>query len=126
MYLIDTDILIDVQRGHTPALHWFAGLSEIPSVPGFVIMELIQGANNKQQVRQVLQLVAPLPVIWPSERDCTRALSDFIAYRLSHNMGLIDALIASCAVANNATLCTFNFKHYQMIPKLKIEQPYSR
>ncbi|MDZ7957227.1 MAG: hypothetical protein RMY34_04880 [Aulosira sp. DedQUE10] len=42
MYLLDTDILIDIQRGHAPAITWFASLSELPSVPGFVVMELIK------------------------------------------------------------------------------------
>lgn len=129
MYLLDTDItdiLIDIQRGHTPAIAWFASLSEIPSIPGFVVMELIQDAQNKQKVRQALQLVAPLPVVWPIETDCARALSDFTVYHLSNNVGLIDALIAACAVGRNATLCTFNVKHYRIIPELNIEQPYSR
>lgn len=126
MHLLDTDILIDIQRGYAPALAWFALLPEIPSVPGFVVMELIQDAQNKQQVRKVLQLVAPLPVIWPTEADCARALSDFTAYHLSHKVGLIDALIAGCAVGHNATLCTFNVKHYRIIPELTMEQPYAR
>ena len=126
MYLLDTDILIDIQRGYPPALSWFASLSQVPSVPGFVVMELIQGTDNKKQVQRVLKLVAPLPVIWLTQADCDRALSDFIAYRLSHNIGLIDTLIAACAVGNNATLCTFNVKHYRMIPRLKLEQPYGR
>jgi len=126
MYLVDTDIIIDIQRGFEPALAWFASLSELPSVPGFVVMELIQDAQNKQQVRQVLQLVAPLPITWPTETDCARALSDFTAYHLSHKIGLIDALIASCAVGRSFTLCTFNVKHYQVISGLSLEQPYSR
>jgi predicted nucleic acid-binding protein len=126
MYLLDTDILIDIQRGHTPAIAWFASLSEIPSIPGFVAMELIQDAQNKQKVRKALQLVAPLPIVWPTETDCARALSDFTVYHLSNNVGLIDALIAACAVGRNATLCTFNVKHYRVIPELNIEQPYSR
>jgi predicted nucleic acid-binding protein len=89
-------------------------------------MELIQDAQNKQQVRKALQLVAPLPVIWPTETDCARALSDFTVYHLSNKVGLIDALIAACAVGRGATLCTFNVKHYQIIPELNMEQPYSR
>jgi predicted nucleic acid-binding protein len=89
-------------------------------------MELIQDAQNKQQVRKVLQLVAPLPIVWPTETGCARALSDFTAYHLSHKIGLIDALIAACAVGYNATLCTFNVKHYRVIPGLRLEQPYSR
>ena len=46
MILLDTDILIDVQRGVAPAVEWFRQLDELPAVPGFVVMELIQGANN--------------------------------------------------------------------------------
>ncbi|MBF2096884.1 MAG: VapC toxin family PIN domain ribonuclease [Gloeomargaritaceae cyanobacterium C42_A2020_066] len=91
MYLLDTDILIDIQRGFTPALGWFASLQELPSIPGFVVMEMIQDAQNKQQIRKALQLVAPLPVVWPTETDCMRALSDFTAYHLSHKVGLIDS-----------------------------------
>jgi len=45
MYLLDTDVLIDIQRGHAPAIAWFCSLSEVPSVPGFVVMELIQDAQ---------------------------------------------------------------------------------
>ena len=126
MYLVDTDVMIDIQRSFGPALAWFASLSELPNIPGFVVMELIQDAQNKQQVRKVLQLVAPLAIIWPTETDCARALSDFTAYHLSHKVGLIDALIAACAVGRNATLCTFNVKHYQVISGLSMEQPYSR
>ena len=126
MYLVDTDVMIDIQRGYTPAITWFASQSELPSIPGFVVMELIQNTKNKQQVRTVLQMVAPLPIVWPTETDCARALSDFTAYHLSHKVGLIDALIAACAVGRHATLCTFNVKHYRIIPGLMIEQPYER
>lgn len=126
MYLLDTDILIDIQRGHAPAIAWFASLPLIPSVPGFVVMELIQDAQNTQQVRNALKLVAPLPVIWPTEVDCSRALSNFTTYHLSHSLGLLDALIAACAVGRGATLCTFNLKHYRVVPFLVTEQPYTR
>jgi predicted nucleic acid-binding protein len=44
MYLLDTDILIDIQRGHVSALEWFRSLQQLPAVPGFVVMELIQDA----------------------------------------------------------------------------------
>ncbi len=126
MYVLDTDILIDVLRGHQPAIDWFTNLQEIPSVSGFVVMELIQNAQNKQKVNQVLKLIAPLPIIWLTELDCNRALADFSQYHLSDGVGLLDALIAHCAIGQNATLCTFNIKHYRVIPNLKITQPYTR
>ena len=49
MYLLDTDILIDIQRSYAPALAWFTSLIDLPSVPGFVVMELIQDAQNARQ-----------------------------------------------------------------------------
>jgi hypothetical protein len=75
--------MIDIQRSYPPALPWFASVSELPSIPGFVVMELIQEAQNKQQVRQVLQMVAPLQIVWPAETDCVRALSDFTSAKSS-------------------------------------------
>lgn len=126
MYLLDTDLLIDIQRGHAPAIAWFTSLPEVPSVPSFVVISLIQDAQNTQQVRNALKLVAPLPLVWATEADCARALSDFTSYHLSHNLGLLDALIAACAVGRGATLCTFNLKHYRVIPGLITTQPYTR
>src|SRR5438876_10077190 len=113
MDLVDTDVLIDVQRGHPPALAWFAGLTALPAVPGFVVMELVQNARNGREARQARKLVAPLQVVWPTEADCARALSDFTVYHLSQGMGLQDALIGACAVGLSATLNSFNQKHYQ-------------
>lgn len=126
MLLLDTDVLIDVQRGYAPALDWFANLAELPSVPGLVVMELIQDAKDTHQVRQALRLVSPLPVVWPTQADYDRALSDFTAYHLSHRLGLLDSLIAACAVGLSADLCTFNLKHYRVVPGLTTVQPYPR
>ncbi len=56
-------LLIDIQRGYAPALAWFTGITDLPSIPGLVVMELIQDAQNMQQVRRALRLVAPLPII---------------------------------------------------------------
>lgn len=126
MLLLDTDILIDIQRGHPPAVSWFESLNELPSIPGLVAMELIQDASNSQQVRKALKLVAPLPIVWPTEVDCYHAFSTFTAYHLSDNLGLVDSLIGACAVGLSATLCTFNVKHYKVVPGLSMEQPYAR
>jgi predicted nucleic acid-binding protein len=126
VYLLDTDILIDIQRGYAPAVAWFGALEELPFVPGLVVMELVQAAQNTGQVQKARKLVAPLPIVWPTETDCAMALSDFMAYHLSHKLGLLDALIAACAVGLEATLCTFNLKHYQVVASLTTFQPYEK
>lgn len=126
METVDTDVLIDVRRGHPPAVAWFAGLTAFPAVPGLVVTELIQDARNAREIRRALKLIAPLPVIWPTAADCARALADFTAYHLSHSLGLLDALIASCAVGASATLNTFNEKHYRVVPGPVTARPYTR
>lgn len=126
MILLDTDVLIEIQRGRPQALAWLSGLTELPAVPGFAAMELIQGAQNSQQVRDALKLVAPLTIVWPTEADYVRALSDFAALHLTQGLGLLDSLIAACALGRSATLCTFNTKHYRAVEGLAIQEPYKR
>ncbi len=126
MDLVDTDVLIDVQRKHPPAVERFASLTDLPAVPGFVAMELIQDARNTREIRQALKLIAPMSIIWPTENDCARALSDFTTYHLSHHLGLLDALIAACAVGRQAVLFTFNVKHYGVVTGLHVAEPYRR
>jgi predicted nucleic acid-binding protein len=126
MRLLDTDILIDVQRRYQPAVEWLATLNELPGVPGFVVMELYQDAPDTRRIREVDELIAPLAVVWPNERDCQRALSDFRALHLSHGVGLLDALIGATAIGLNATLVTFNLRHFRPLMGLITEQPYSK
>ncbi len=126
MDLLDTDILIDVQRGHPPAIQWFAGLTELPAIPGYVVMELIQDARDQREVSNALKLVAPFRIVWPNAADCAKALSDFTAHHLGHGLGLIDALIAATARGLDASLLTFNEKHYRVLQDLRTGKPYSR
>jgi predicted nucleic acid-binding protein len=132
MRLLDVDVLVDIQRQHPPAAAWYHSLTELPSVPGLVVMELVQDAQNRRQVQEALRLVKPLPVVWPTDAECDRALKDFIDYHLSHSLGLLDALIAACAIGRGATLCTFNVKSTRfagtrrVIAGLVTEQPYNR
>lgn len=126
MELLDTDVLTDVLRGHEPAVEWFGGLEELPHVPGFVVMELIQDADRKQRVQRAMDLVEPLPVVWPTARHCDRALREFEHLHLSHRLGLLDSLIAASAIGHDATLLTFNVKHYRAVEGLTLRQPYAR
>ena len=124
--VLDADILIDMQRQYPPAVAWYSSLPHYPTVPGLVIMELMQDARDKREVEQALRLVKPLAVAWPSAVDCDRALQDFRVLHLSQNLGLIDSLIAATTIGLGATLCTFNVKHYRNIAGLVIDQPYQR
>lgn len=126
MPLVDSDILIDIQRGHPPAVASFGSLTALPEVPGFVVMELIQDARNNLEVRQALRLTSPFTIVWATEIDCARVLATFAAYHLSQGVSILDALIGECAVGRSTPLYTFNTKHYRVIPGLVIQEPYKR
>jgi predicted nucleic acid-binding protein len=125
MILLDTDVAIDILRAHPPAVSWLQGLGSAPlGLPGLVVMELMQGCQNKTELQRVEQFCQPFGLHWPLQADCQRALQDFAAYRLSNNLGLLDALIAHTAVGLGEPLATFNVKHYGIITGLATMQPY--
>jgi predicted nucleic acid-binding protein len=126
MRLLDTDIMVDIQRGYQPALDWLESLDEAPGLPGFVVMELMEGCRDKQEMTGLRKQLEPFQVHWPTDSDANRALVTFSQARLSHNLGVLDALIAECVIGLQASLCTFNMKHFKAITSLRTEQPYPK
>ena len=125
--LLDSDVTIDVQRGHPAAIAWYASVpSGSLALPGYVLMELYQSAQNQQQTLGVDRLTASLPLIWPTDTEAVQAVKNFRRLHLSHGIGLVDTLIAATALSLGVPLCTFNRKHFRAIPGLVTEQPYLR
>jgi len=83
MILPDTDVMIDILRKYPPAMKWFDALdgNEEIVLPGYVLMELIQGCGNKGEQEQLQRSVEPYGVIWLSPNHCNRALDAFTRTR---------------------------------------------
>lgn len=128
MILLDSDVLIDLLRNYPPAMKWFDGLAEEEelAVPGYVVMELIQGCRNKAEQAKLEEELGDCATMWPSPADCEEALRVFAVYHLSHNAGLLDVLIGQTAVALGVPLYTFNQRHYVFIPGIQTVQPYQK
>ena len=127
MILLDTDVMIDVLRGHDPAVNWLKGMQDQEiGLPGLVAMELLQGCQNVREQKQLEKRLTFFPLFWAGPEDCLRALKNFCAFRLSDQLGLLDTLIAETTVGLGAVLATFNIKHYRVLVNLKTIQPYLR
>lgn len=125
MILLETDVAVDILRNHPPAVAWLQSLgAALIGLPGLVVMELLQGCQNKAEQQRVEQFCRSYALCWPTGPDCDRALQDFAASHLSHHVGLLDVLIGHTAVGLSAPLATFNVKHYGVITILKTIQPY--
>lgn len=126
MTLMDSDVCIDLLREHPPALEWFAGLTEIPAIPGFCALELVVGAERTRDLKVVQKFLARFDIVWPSADDMQRAVSEYAPLHLTHGLGGLDALIAATVVGHGATFLTFNIRHFRAVPGLAMEQPYVR
>jgi len=120
--------MIDLLRQYPPAMQWLDTLDEEEEIalPGFVVMELVQGCRSKQEQQRLLQVLDPYAVVWLSPNECEIALQNFIQFHLSHHIGIMDVLVAQTAIALKVPLYTFNQKHYQCIPDLLTIQPYQK
>ena len=124
---VDTDVMIDILRRYGPAMVWLHSLgSEELALPGLVAMELLQGCRNRVEQQRVERTLRPYRLYWPAQADCERAFQDYATYYLSHQLGILDALIAETAVGLGITLATFNERHYRVVPTLQTRQPYAR
>ena len=126
MRFLDSDVMVDLLRRHGPALEWFASLTEEPALPGFVMLELMEGCRNLREMDDLLASTKEFEIFWPGEKDLNEALAAFPRAYLAHGMDMLDALIGACAIGHGAILCTFNQKHYRAVPRLKTEMPYNR
>lgn len=120
--------MIDLLRRYPPAVQWFDMLDEDEEIalPGFVVLELIQGCRNKQEQERIERSVTPSATVWLSPADCNQALALFIQHHLSHHAGVLDVLIGQTSLSLMIPLHTFNQKHYQFIPELQTIQPYKK
>jgi predicted nucleic acid-binding protein len=127
MIIIDTDVMVDLLRQYPSAVTWLATLGDEEIVlPGFVVMELLQGCKNNYEQDKVEQVLTGFEIAWPLPETCGEALKVFARYHLNNNLGLLDALIGQTAVALNLPLHTFNRKHYAAIPSLVTIEPYNK
>ena len=127
MILLDTDIMIDVLRNYPPAVAWLESCGEeVVALPGFVVMELLQGCKNKTEQARLLKGVRMCRVLWPSSERCHEAITVFARHHRSHGIGVLDVLITQVAIELGMALHTFNAKHYAPISSLITVQPYEK
>lgn len=126
MIMADTDVIVDLLRSFPPAVQWLESVNDELILPGFVVMELIDGCKDRSDQRRIQRVIRPLPITWPSRDTLSLALSAFAEHHLSHGLSMLDSVIGQTAVDVGYPLATFNRKHYSLIRGLKTIQPYPR
>lgn len=119
MTLIDTDVLIEILKGHRALLESVSGFDQC-ALSTISVMELVFGARNKEEVRRIDTALASLTVYHLSEPISEQALFLMRNYTKSHGLAIPDALIAATAIVKNTDLCTLNVKDFRFIEGLNL------
>lgn len=120
--IFDTDILIWVQRGNPKAARLIDNAEDrYLSIQSY--MELLQGAKNKLQHKNVKDFISDFgfSVLPLSENIGHRALIYVEEYALSSGMRAGDAIIAATAVENNLPVVSSNAKHFKVVKELQLK-----
>ena len=123
--LLDTSILVELLRNRTAALAWAANnSSQKLGVPVLVKMELVQGVQNQREFTLLDNLLADHEIVFLQPSDCAWAAEQHSHFRLSHDIGILDTLIASSAMRLKVPIYTLNVRHFSILPDVQAIQPY--
>ncbi len=118
--IVDTDILIDAGRDDRKAKDFIVDIEkkDIPHISAITQMELLVGARNKLELREIEKFIRRFAVISLDIPITAIAVNLLTEYRLSYGLAIPDALIAATALANNFAFATKNAKDFQFIAGL--------
>lgn len=121
MRLADSELLIDMLRGHEPSASAVRAAIDDGTLATTAVtaFELLSGARTPEQVRVMSDLLALLPVVVFDERASEAAAA--ARRRLEsrgETIGMADYLIAGICLSRSATLVTRNRRHFERVPGL--------
>lgn len=89
-----------------------------------VLFELLDGAANKIELAKTKKFIKQLDLEYIQVEDQKLAFQFQAQYRLSHNVGSEDCLIAAVAERIQLPLYTINMKHFRVLIPTLAQKPY--
>jgi predicted nucleic acid-binding protein len=121
--LLDTAVLVDILRAHPAAKTWLSGQDQLGASP-VVWLEIIEGAKDAKDQAVAVKLLQSLEKIEVLPADFNWAIRQALRFRLSHNVDMMDCLIAASAHRLGIPLFTHNLKHFQPMIGNLAQKPY--
>jgi len=118
MIFLDTNILIEYLKGNRVPIASY-NFDEL-FISDIVVMELYQGARSKSDLNFIIKEIAYFKVLKTNDEIVKLATALVKAFNLSHNMKMMDALIASTVMVYDIKLMSFNRKDFRYIDGVKL------
>ena len=122
-FLLDTSVVVDVMRLHPPAKNWLSTQID-PGIPAIVWLEILQGVQDRTALLKALRTLNDFERIELTNDDVTWSIEQLVRYKLSHNVGGMDCLIASASHRLQIPLYTTNLKHFSHLLGHLAQKPY--
>lgn len=128
MYLLDTDIIIDLFNNDSSIVKNIEKRKSIPMyVSSLTLCELYRGAflsqNPEEEQKDISRLLANTEFVSLDKKAC-KIFGKGNSYlsKIGKLTQEVDLMISSIAVSKDLILVTRNKKHFENIPNLKIEE----
>jgi len=120
---IDTDVLIDFQRGDEVAAFELAQLARTATltISTIVQLELLAGSANKDILQSSQRLMRRFQVLPLTPEIGEKALVLVTTYSLSNGLRLADAIIAATAIEHGLPLISKNQKDFRFLNKAGLQ-----
>lgn len=118
--LVDTSILIDLQKGQPNTIKKFDKLKEKVIISRITACEFIYGAKNKKEKKVNMQFIDHLKIVEVNETISEYTYSLLDKHGLATKLGIADAIIAATAIVKDLPLWTLNKKHFLKIKELEL------
>jgi len=129
--ILDADVIIQGEKGTFDLKAWLATRpDDVFEVAAITVAELWHGverasAPHRHRRRQYLQSVlAPLPVIPYTEQTAYEHARLWAELEAAGQMiGAYDLILAATALERSSEVATFNRRHFDRVPGLKVIKP---
>jgi predicted nucleic acid-binding protein len=118
MIFLDTNILIEYLKGNTRLIEAY-NISEL-FINDIVLMELYQGARNKSDLNFIVKKIRPFKILKTNDEIIKLATLLIKEYHLSHNMKMMDAIIASSVMIYGMKLMSLNRKDFIYLDEIEL------
>lgn len=120
--LLDTDIVIEIQRGNDPQIRakWGSLVASGIALLYSPVVAAETWAGARPQEHMLMESFFDALTCLPTDYETGRLAGDLMRkFAKSHGLEIPDALIAATAIQHSAALWTRNRKHYPM-PQLTL------
>lgn len=123
--ILDTTVLVDLLRNYNRSVQWLeARQSQTFGITPIVFLEVVSGTQNKIAQQRAFKRLSQFGMVYLTREDFDWAMQQLVRYKLSHNIGMMDCLIASVSYRLQVPLYTTNLKHFAPLLGVLVQKPY--